>query len=305
MAQIQSAFLGYVLDAQARQHALVVLAYTGSKGEGVISTDLATQGTVLKNLKFEKKWLASLLTGTENAVKGKDFRVPSLFEYLNKAIDDKTRTRTLAFYQGKDAPPEASKTKGFGKKYSALRIHTKDLEKAATAVKETLGKAEDQGRSERYIERMVKPKLTPEELRINKTIKEKSLASLVVKTLVAHKANRELDNAFFKAVTLASLQTAEPDLLVTQLEADGAESQAFIQNVLTHLQTSPLYQDYSTLLIVDQSSNQALVISSSVQAGQTIEDSHTMQDLTATLSQIARIDATQSKGTVISGLVAQ
>ena len=112
-AMIERAFQSFVLSDQGLPKGLVIVAITGS-GESNIPAYLTYRGALFNNIDYGKNsrdWMATIQTASPDAIKGKNLKVPSLFEHHNKAIEDKTHTRTLAFYQSgeKEIPPQLAK----------------------------------------------------------------------------------------------------------------------------------------------------------------------------------------------------
>lgn len=220
IARMGEAFDRFVHEDYDAPPSLVVVAFSGASNEAprpVFSDSLAAQGTVLTAVSYPKgpdAWLATFLTGRQDALKGRNLRTPSLFECHNRQIDDKTGCRTFAFYFGGQAPPRASKVKGFGKKYAPLTVSRADIEKAAETIRTKLDEARQSGKSENYIAQMVKPKLTPETLGLHKPLKNKALSRLVTHALMASDENLDLGNNLARDLCYGSLILAEPDLCV-------------------------------------------------------------------------------------------
>ncbi len=311
-AKIDAAFDRYVFADMGIGPGLIVIAFSTTAtpaANPVLQDSLISQGTLLKNVAFThppKTWIAALLTGCEDPIKGKNLRYPSLFEYHNRDMDDKTHTRTLALYPDKDAPPAVSKTRGFGKKYGPLAVRASDFEPAVSVINSELETARQKGRSERYIERMVKPKFTSKMLKLNKTLNDEALMRLVTRTLLASDENLKLDNTFLRNLAFGCLLKAQPDLFLVHLKDDGSpENQHFVQTAREVHQSHYRYKDRTTLAVLDQRRGQVLIIGPDIPAGREISEPHTLQDLSVTLSRRANIRAAKAQGAPLQDLVAR
>ncbi len=311
-AKIDAAFDRYVFADMGIGPGLIVIAFSAAAtpaANSVLQDSLISQGTLLKNVAFTdppKTWIAALLTGCGDPIKGKNLRYPSLFEYHNRDLDDKTHTRTLALYPGKDAPPAVSKTRGFGKKYGPLTVRASDFEPAVSVINSEMEAARQKGRSEKYIEKMVKPKFTPKTLGLDKTLSDEALIRLVTRTLLASDENLNLDNTFLRDLAFSCLLKAQPDLFFVHLKDDGSpENQRFLLTAQEVHRSHYRYKDRTTLAVLDQSRGQVLIIGPGIPAGREISEPHTLQDLSVTLSRRANIRAAQAQGVPLEDLVAR
>ena len=302
MDRIEAAFERYVLADQVLPTALIMVAFSGAgspNGESPPPDGLVSQGALLKGIAFNgppEAWMAELLTGCDDAVKGKSLRYPGLFEYHNKAGGE--HTQTFAFHPGKNAPPSVSNQKGFGKKYAPLTVRASDLGNAAETIRSQVEKARQEDRSKQYINVMVKGKLTLQELKIDKIIKDNALGRLALSTLFASDEHLALGNAFLGGLSFACLQKAQPDLLLVHFTADNTAGEAgqFIQNVWSVLQKRFRYKGRAVLAVLHQPAGQALLLGAGVPAGVEMAGPHSLKDLSVTLSKLAGIEAAMSQG---------
>ena len=259
-AMIERAFQSFVLSDQGLPKGLVIVAITGS-GESNIPAYLTYRGALFNNIDYGKNsrdWMATIQTASPDAIKGKNLKVPSLFEHHNKAIEDKTHTRTLAFYQSgeKEIPPTVSKTKDYGGRYSPYAVNAPSLEKIAGTIEEQLGTAIKQGKSQRYIDRMVKPKLTPEALKLKKVIKDEAFARLVSGVLMNSEESRKLGSAFITQVTQKALDAALPDIVFIEMKADDVSKT--ISQFHDTMSAMARYGSNATFALFDQPAGHSL-----------------------------------------------
>ncbi|MDE2800333.1 MAG: hypothetical protein OXI94_16835, partial [Gemmatimonadota bacterium] len=98
-AMLERSFQSFVLSDQGLPKGVVIVAITGSDQGTNIPAYLTYRGALFNNIDYGKnprEWMTTVQTASPNAIKGKNLKVPSLFEHHNKAIEDKTHTRTLA-----------------------------------------------------------------------------------------------------------------------------------------------------------------------------------------------------------------
>ncbi len=312
IARIGEAFDRFVYEDYNAPPSLIVLAFSRAgeeRSRPVFSDSLAAQGTVLTAVTYPKgpdAWLATFLTGRQDALKGRNLRSPSLFESHNRQIEDKTGCKTFAFYFAGQAPPRASTVKGFGKKYAPLTVQRADVERAAKTVRTRLGEARQKGKSENYIAQMVKPKLTPEALGLHKSLKNKALSRLVTHALMASDENLDLGNSLARDLCYGSLILAEPDLCVVQLEADGdPENEEFLSTIWSDHRRLQRFRDRTTVAVLDSGSGQALLLGPDIPVGTAISTPHSLEDLSVTLSGLAHIKSEHADGTPLPELVAR
>ena len=144
LARVADALDRYVQDEMAFAPALVIIAITGDKApsdSAAFPDSLAAQGTLLKHVRFDvepRRWLAALLAGREDGLKGRKLAYPSIFEYHNRGWEDKTHARTLAFAIDDKQFPAPSSAKGYGKKYGPGLVRASDFEYAAQFIRDRL-----------------------------------------------------------------------------------------------------------------------------------------------------------------------
>ena len=301
-AMIERAFQSFVLSDQGLPKGLVIVAITGS-GESNIPAYLTYRGALFNNIDYGKNsrdWMATIQTASPDAIKGKNLKVPSLFEHHNKAIEDKTHTRTLVFYQSgeKEIPPTVSKTKDYGVRYSPYAVNAPSLEKIAGTIEEQLGTAIKQGKSQRYIDRMVKPKLTPEALKLKKVIKDEAFGRLVSGVLMDSEESRKLGSAFITQVTQKALDAALPDIVFIEMKADDVSTQTISQFHDT-ISAMARYGSNVTFALFDQPAGQALIVSPKIIGGQSF-DGQSLENISATLARTSSLMLNGATGTPVA-----
>ena len=304
-AMIERAFQSFVLPDQGLPKGLVIFAITGSDSESHIPAYLTHRGVLFDRVAYDnnpRDWMGAVQTASPNAIKGKNLAAPSLFEYHNKAIEDKSHTRTLAFYQSgdKDIPPTASKTKGYGDKYSPFAVNAPSLKKIAAIIEEELGTAVKQGKSQRYIDRMVKPKLTPEALKLKKVIKDEAFGRLVSGVLMDNEESRKLGGAFIAQVTRTAMHAALPDVLFVEIKAGDVSADA-IAKFHDTLSAMARYGSGATFALFDQPSGQALLVSPKIIGGQSFEG-QSLENISATMAKAAGLSTDATHGTPIASV---
>ena len=302
-AMIERAVQSFVLADQGLPKGLVIAAITGSDSESHIPAYLTYRGALFDRVAYPddpRDWMATVQTASPNAIKGKNLAAPSLFEYHNKAIEDRSHTRTLAFYQSgeKEIPPTASKTKGYGDKYSPFAVDAPSLEKIAATIEEELGTAIAQGKSQRYIDRMVKPKLTPEALKLKKVIKDEAFGKLVSGVLMDDEESRKLGGAFIERVTRTAMHAALPDILFVEIKAGDVSADA-ISKFHDAMSAMARYGNGATFALFDQSSAHALIVSPKIIGGQSLEG-QSLENIAATLAKAAGLSTDSASGTPIA-----
>ena len=294
-ARIESAFNRFVYDGADFSPALLAIAIMPAQSESSDSTlhdSLLTQGTLLETVPHSnppEQWLATLLTGRDDALRDAKLAHPTLFEYRNRALKDKTRTRTLALYLDDSAPPERSTHKKY-KKFGPLTVRASSLSGAAETVRRVLDEALSEGRSQAFIENVVYPTLNPKKLKITKTVKDKVLARLIVRSLVASDQNLELKNAFLSSLALTCLPRAQPDLMFLQLTG-GPDSRKTIEQLWKIVQGHHRYQNRTTIAILDAAGGRALLLGPDMPAGLRVTEPLTLLDLSATLFGLGNVEA--------------
>ena len=302
-AMLEHAFESFVLSDQGLPKGVVIVAITGS-GQGTnIPAYLTYRGALFNNIDYGKnsrEWMTTVQTASPNAIKGKNLKVPSLFEHHNKAIEDKTHTRTLAFYQSgeKEIPPIVSKTKNYGVRYSPYAVNAPSLEKIAGTIEEQLGTAIKQGKSQRYIDRMVKPKLTPEALKLKKIIKDEAFGRLVSGVLMDSEESRKLGSAFITEVAQKAMEAALPDIIFIEMKAGDVSTQTISQFHDT-MSAMARYGSNVTFALFDQSAGQALIVSPKIIGGQTF-DGQSLENISATLAKAGGLILDGAAGTPVA-----
>jgi hypothetical protein len=302
-AMIAHAFESFVLSDQGLSKGLVIIAITGSGPGSNIPAYLTYRGALFNNIDYGKKprdWMATVQAASPNAIKGKNLKVPSIFEHHNKAINDKTNTRTLAFYQSgeKEIPPIVSKTKGYGTRYSPSAVNAPSLEQIAGTIEEQLGTAIKQGKSQRYIDRMVKPKLTPEALKLKKVIKDEAFGRLVSNILMDSEESRKLGSAFIIEVTQKAMNAALPDIIFIELKAGDVSTQTISQFHDT-ISAMARYGSGVTFALFDQPAGQALIVSPKIIGGQSL-DGQSLENISATLARASSFMLDGAAGTPVA-----
>lgn len=302
-AMVERAFQSFVLSDQGLPRGLVIVAITGSGSESNIPAYLTYRGALFNNINYGKKsrdWMATVQTASPNAIKGKNLKIPSLFEHHNRAIGDKTHTRTLAFYQSgeKEIPPAVSKTKDYGARYSHYAVNAPSLEKIAGTIEEQLGTAIKQGKSQRYIDRMVKPKLTPEALKLKKVIKDEAFGRLVSGVLMDNEESRKLGSAFITQVTQKAMDAALPDIIFIEMKASDVSTQTISQFHDT-MSAMARYGSSVTFALFDQPAGQALIVSPKIIGGQSF-DGQSLENISATLARAGGLMPDGAAGTPVS-----
>ena len=302
-AMLERAFQSFVLSDQGLPKGLVIVAITGSGSGSNIPAYLTYRGALFNNIDYGKKsrdWMTTVQTASPNAIKGKNLKVPSLFEYHNKAVEDKTHTRTLAFYQSgeKEIPPIVSKTKGYGTRYSPSAVNAPSLEKIAGTIEEQLGTAIKQGKSQRYIDRMVKPKLTPEALKLKKIIKDEAFGRLVSGVLMESEESRKLGSAFITEVAQKAMDAALSDIIFIEMKAGDVSAQTISQFHDT-MSAMARYGGSVTFALFDQPAGQALIISPKIIGGQSL-NGQSLENISATLARASGLMLDGAAGTAIA-----
>ncbi len=301
-AMVERAFQSFVLSDQGLSKGVVIIAITGS-GESNIPAYLTYRGALFNNIDYGKnsrEWMTTVQTASPNAIKGKNLKVPSLFEYHNKAIEDKTHTRTLAFYQSgeKEIPPIVSKTKDYGVRYSPYAVNAPSLEKIAGTIEEQLGTAIKQGKSQRYIDRIVKPKLSPEALKLKKVIKDEAFGRLVSGVLMDSEESRKLGTAFITEVAQKAMDAALPDIIFIEMKAGDVSTQTISQFHDT-MSAMARYGSNVTFALFDQPAGQALIISPKIIGGQSF-DGQSLENISATLARASNLMLDGAAGTPVA-----
>lgn len=302
-AMLEHAFESFVLSDQGLPKGVIIIAITGSEPGSNIPAYLTYRGALFNNIDYGKKsrdWMTTVQTASPNAIKGKNLKVPSLFEYHNKAIEDKTHTRTLAFYQSgeKEIPPIVSKTKGYGTRYSPSAVNAPSLEKIAGTIEEQLGTAIKQGKSQRYIDRMVKPKLTPEALKLKKVIKDEAFGRLVSGVLMDSEESRKLGSAFIIEVAQKAMDAALPDIVFIEMKAGDVSTQTISQFHDT-MSAMARYGSGVTFALFDQPAGQALIISPKIIGGQSL-DGQSLENISATIARASSLMLDGAAGTPVA-----
>ena len=302
-AMLEYAFESFVLSDQGLPKGLVIVAITGSDQGSNIPAYLTYRGALFNNIDYGQKsrdWMTTVQTASPNAIKGKNLKVPSIFEYHNKAVEDRTHTRTLAFYQSgeKEIPPIVSKTKGYGTRYSPSAVNAPSLEKIAGTIEEQLGTAIKQGKSQRYIDRMVKPKLTPEALKLKKIIKDEAFGRLVSGVLMDSEESRKLGSAFITEVAQKAMDAALSDIVFLEMKAGDVSTQTISQFHDT-MSAMARYGNSVTFALFDQPAGQALIISPKIIGGQSF-DGQSLENISATLAKASGLTLDGAAGTAIA-----
>ena len=302
-AMLERAFQSFVLSDQGLPKGLVIVAITGSGPVSNIPAYLTYRGALFNNIDYGKKsrdWMTTVQTASPNAIKGKNLKVPSIFEHHNKAVEDRTHTRTLAFYQSgeKEIPPIVSKTKGYGTRYSPSAVNAPSLEKIAGTIEEQLGTAIKQGKSQRYIDRMVKPKLTPEALKLKKIIKDEAFGRLVSGVLMDSEESRKLGSAFITEVAQKAMDAALSDIIFLEMKAGDVSTQTISQFHDT-MSAMARYGSGVTFALFDQPAGQALIISPKIIGGQSL-DGQSLENISATLAKAGGLTLDGAAGTAIA-----
>ena len=302
-AMLERAFQSFVLSDQGLPKGVVIVAITGSGSGSNIPAYLTYRGALFNNIDYGKnprEWMTTVQTASPNAIKGKNLKVPSLFEHHNKAIEDKTHTRTLAFYQSgeKEIPPIVSKTKGYGTRYSPYAVNAPSLEKIAGIIEEQLGTAIKQGKSQRYIDRIVKPKLTPEALKLKKIIKDEAFGRLVSGVLMESEESRKLGSAFITEVAQKAMDAALSDIIFIEMKAGDVSAQTISQFHDT-MSAMARYGGSVTFALFDQPAGQALIISPKIIGGQSL-NGQSLENISATLARASGLTLDGAAGTAIA-----
>ena len=302
-AMLEHAFESFVLPDQGLPKGVVIIAITGSGSGSNIPAYLTYRGALFNNIDYGKKsrdWMTTVQTASPNAIKGKNLKVPSLFEYHNKAVEDKTHTRTLAFYQSgeKEIPPIVSKTKGYGTRYSPSAVNAPSLEKIAGTIEEQLGTAIKQGKSQRYIDRIVKPKLTPEALKLKKIIKDEAFGRLVSGVLMDSEESRKLGSAFITEVAQKAMDAALPDIVFIEMKVGDVSTQTISQFHDT-MSAMARYGSGVTFALFDEPAGQALIVSPKIIGGQSF-DGQSLENISATLARASSLMLEGAEGTPVA-----
>ncbi len=304
-AMIERAFQSFVLVDQGLSKGLVIVAITGSESGSHIPAYLTHRGALFDRVVYDKNprdWIGAVQTASPDAIKGKNLNAPSLFEYHNRANNDKSHARTFAFYQSgeKEIPPAGSKTKGYGSKYSPFVVDAPSLEKIAGIIEEKLGTAIKQGKSQRYIDQMVKPKLTPEALKLKKIIKDEAFGRLVSGVLMDSEESRKLGSAFIIHVAQTAMHAALPDILFLEMNAGDVSAEA-ISKFHDTISAMARYGNGATFAIFDQPAGHALIVSPAIIGGQSFEG-QSLENISATLAKAAGLVADEARGTPVGGV---
>ena len=302
-AMLERSFQSFVLSDQGLPKGVVIVAITGSGPGSNIPAYLTYRGALFNNIDYGKnprEWMTTVQTASPNAIKGKNLKVPSLFEHHNKAIGDKTHTRTLAFYQSgeKEIPPIVSKTKDYGVRYSPYAVNAPSLEKIAGTIEEQLGTAIKQGKSQRYIDRMVKPKLTPEALKLKKIIKDEAFGRLVSGVLMDSEESRKLGSAFITEVAQKAMEAALPDIIFIEMKAGDVSTQTISQFHDT-MSAMARYGSNVTFALFDQPAGQALIVSPKIIGGQSV-DGQSLENISTTLIKAGGLIVDGAAGTPVA-----
>ncbi len=268
----------------------------GTSGS-TLNDSLLSQGTLLQTAPApnpSRQWLATLLTGRDDALTGDKLAHPTLFEYHNRALKDRTRTRTLAFYIDDNAPPARSTLRKY-KKYGALCVRASSMSGAAERIRLVLDEARSEGRSQAFIENVVFPTLNPKKLKITKTVKNKVLSRLIVRTLVSSDKNLELKSGFLASLAIACVPRAKPDLMVLQL-TDGPDCRIAIQQLWKIAQRHHRYRNRTTLAVLDAAGGRALLVGPGMPAGLRVTEPLSLLDLSATLFGLSNVEAKFAQG---------
>lgn len=299
-ARIETAFDRFVykgVDFAPALLAIAVMPPQPGSTQLTLNDSLLSKGTLLRTVPGpdpSNRWLATLLTGHDNALKGDKLVHPSLFEYHNRALNDKSRTRTLALYLDDSAPPERSTHKKY-RKFGPQTVRASSLTGAAETVREALYEARSEGRSQAFIENVVYPTLDPKKLKITKKVKDKALARLIVKTLVSSDQNLKLANAFVSSLALSCLPRAQPDLMLLQL-TDGPDCRKAVEQLWKTVQEHRRYRNRTTLAILDPAGGRALLIGPDMPAGLRVTEPLSLLDLSATLFGLSNVEAEFARG---------
>ncbi len=299
-ARIEAAFNRFVYKGTDFPPALLAIAIMpGQYGtsDSTFNDSLLAQGTLLQTAPAPdpaRRWLATLLTGRDDALKGDKLAHPTLFEYHNRAIKDKTRTRTLALYMDDSAPPERSSHRKY-RKFGPLTVRASLLTRAAETVRQALDEARSEGRSQAFIENVVYPTLDPKKLKITKAVKDKVLSRLIVRTLVSSDRNLKLRNSFLASLAVACLPRAQPDLMLLQL-TDGPDSRRTIEQLRKIVQEHHRYRNRTTLAVLDAAAGRALLVGPGLPAGLALAEPLSPRDLSATLFGLGNVEAEFAQG---------
>lgn len=299
-ARIDTAFDRFVYKGVEFPPALLAIAIMPGKtgtSDSTFNDSLIAQGTLLQTVpapNLTKRWLATLLTGRDDALKGDKLVHPTLFEYHNRAIRDKTRSRTLALYMDDSAPPERSSHRKY-RKFGPLTVRASSFAGAAETVRQALDEARSEGRSQAFIENVVYPTLDPKKLKITRSVKNKVLSRLIVRTLVSSDRNLELKNSFLASLAIACLPRAQPDLMLLQL-TDGPESRKTIEQLRKIVQEHHRYRTRTTLAVLDPAAGRALLMGPDMPAGLRVAEPLSPSDLSATLFGLGHVEAEFTQG---------
>ncbi len=299
-ARIETAFNRFIYRDMDFPPALVAIAIMpGNTGtsDSTFNESMLSKGTLLQTAPAPRpsmRWLATLLTGRDDALQGNKLVHPTLFEYHNRAIKDKTRVRTLAFYLDESAPPERSSHKKY-RKFGPLAVRASSLTRAAETVRQALDEARSEGRSQAFIENVVYPTLDPKKLKITKAVKHKVLSRLIVRTLVSSDRNLKLKNAFLASLAIVCLQRAQPDLMFLQL-TDGPDSRRTIEQLRKIVKEHHRYRNRTTLAVLDAGAGRALLVGPDMPAGLAVAEPLSPRDLSATLFGLGNIEAEFAQG---------
>ena len=299
-ARIEAAFNRFVyrdVDFPAALLAIAIMPGQDGTCDSTLNDSLLALGTLLQTAPApgpSKRWLATLLTGRDDALAGDRLTHPTLFEYHNRAMKDRTRARTLALYMDDSAPPERSSHRKY-RKFGPLTVRASSLTGAAETVRHALDEARSEGRSQAFIDNVVYPTLDPKKLRITRTVKNKVLSRLIVRTLVSSDGNLELTNGFLTSLAVACLQRAQPDLMLLQL-TDGPDSRATIERLRKICRRRHRYRGRTTLAVLDAAAGRALLVGPDMPPGQRVAEPLSARDLSATLFALGNVEAEFAQG---------
>lgn len=299
-ARIETAFNKFAyngVDFPPALLAIVIMPGPYGTTDSTFNDSLLSQGTLLQTAPApdpSSRWLATLLTGRDDALKGNKLVHPTLFEYHNRAIEDKTRARSLALYLDDSAPPDRSSHRKY-RKFGPLTVRASSLTRAAETVRKALDKARSEGRSQAFIENVVYPTLDPKKLKITRTVKNKVLSRLIVRILVSSDRNLDLSNSFLVSLAIACLPRAQPDLMLLQL-TDGPDSRRLIGQLRNTVQEHHRYENRTTLAVLDAAAGRALLVGPDIPAGLHVTEPLSPRDLSATLFGLGNVEAEFAQG---------
>ena len=145
---------------------------------------------------------------------------------------------------------------------------------------------------------MVKPKLTPEALKLKKVIKDEAFGRLVSGVLMDSEESRKLGSAFITQVTQKALDAALPDIVFIEMKADDVSTQTISQFHDT-ISAMARYGSNVTFALFDQPAGQALIISPKIIGGQSF-DGQSLENISATLIKAGGLFLDGAAGTPIA-----